>query len=281
MWLEAVLGLVAFVTALALGMDLELRVKANNRTLSVFDPARERLWQGPFTFLQAADTQFGMIENYIERNADPGWQQEIALTRKMVKAANAMSPRPRFLIICGDLVDAMPGTPKNEPQIRDFKKVLEGLDNQIPLVCVCGNHDIGNQPTVESIQHYNRHFGDDYFSFLCGGVKFIVLNSQFYENPSKPDFNQKCGQVVHLAEAHDTWLDSELADNNYRHLVIFQHIPWFLTRPDEPKQYFNIDFDLRHKMLSKFKQAVSETSITHNYYPLDQIPVKVDLELIG
>ena len=37
--------------------------------------------------------------------------------------------------------------------------------------------------------------------------------------------------------------------------MVFQHIPWFLKTPEEPKQYFNIEIDLRKKMLNKFKNS--------------------------
>jgi len=37
-----------------------------------------------------------------------------------------------------------------------------------------------------------------------------------------------------------------------KHTVIFQHIPWFLKDPDEGKDYFNIEINLRKKMLTKF-----------------------------
>lgn len=42
------------------------------------------------------------------------------------------------------------------PEVRaaqdvDLKAVLCKLNPNIPLVCVCGNHDVGDNPTVESI----------------------------------------------------------------------------------------------------------------------------------
>lgn len=70
---------------------------------------KEREWNDSFCFIQGADTQFGMIENYLEHKENPGWTQEIELTKKAVQAANAMRPKPRFFIVCGDLVDAFPG----------------------------------------------------------------------------------------------------------------------------------------------------------------------------
>lgn len=67
-------------------------------------------WKGPFFFIQAADTQFGMIEGYLEKKPDPKWDKEIVLTRQAIAAVNRMNPKPRFFVVCGDLVDAMPGT---------------------------------------------------------------------------------------------------------------------------------------------------------------------------
>lgn len=288
---------------------------AENRTLAIFNSDEERNWSEPFAFIQAADTQFGMIESYIEKKEIPNWDEEIRLTKLAVKAANAMSPKPKFFIVCGDLVDAMPGTATKDPQIQSFKSSFDELDPDIPLVCCCGNHDIGNTPTHQSIADYKKQFGDDYFSFWSGGVKFLVLNSQFYTD---------CTLVEDLAQLHDEWLDKQLTDSlveKPKHLVVFQHIPWFLQYPEEEKAYFNIAKELRMKMLKKFKAAgvavifcghyhrnaggfyenmelvvtsaigaqlgkdksglrvvrVLENKIDHEYYDLENIPKKIDL----
>lgn len=37
-----------------------------------------------------------------------------------------------------------------------------------------------------------------------------------------------------------------------KHTVVFQHIPWFLKKHDEAKDYFNIEINLRMKMLNQF-----------------------------
>ena len=58
--------------------------------------------------------------------------------------------------------------------------MYKDLDPEIPLVCVCGNHDVGEEPTKETIEGYAKSFGDDYFSFWHGGVKFMVINSQYF-----------------------------------------------------------------------------------------------------
>ena len=56
-----------------------------------------------------------------------------------------MNPNPAFFIVCGDLVDAMPNEwPQiRESQEKDFFRVFSKLTPDIPLVCVCGNHDVG------------------------------------------------------------------------------------------------------------------------------------------
>ena len=87
-------------------------------------------------------------------------------------------------------------------QEQTFKDIFSQIDPSIPLVCVCGNHDVGNQPTHDTIQQFRDRFGDDYFAFWAGGVRFLVLNSQYYEDPSL---------VLDLKEAQDQWLDKELA----------------------------------------------------------------------
>lgn len=51
-----------------------------------------------------------------------------------------------------------------------------------------------------------------------------------------------------------SFIDEELV-KGAKHKVMFQHIPWFLKTPEEPKEYFNIDIELRRKMLDKFKKS--------------------------
>ncbi|KAG8177730.1 hypothetical protein JTE90_026572 [Oedothorax gibbosus] len=229
--------------------DETLMLKAENRSLPGFEKDQAGPWEGPFCFIQGADTQFGMIESYIEKKVDIAWDKEIVLARQAIAAINAMTPRPRFFVICGDLIDAMPSTKYRKAQENDFIRIFKELHPDIPLVCVCGNHDVGNKPTHQTIQSYTNKFGDDYFTFYTAGVMFIVLNSQFYKDSS-------C--VTDLAEEHEKWLEEQLTEaktGQYKHVVIFQHIPWFIKEWDEGDIYFNIDMTLREKMLRKFHDA--------------------------
>ncbi|XP_002739121.1 serine/threonine-protein phosphatase CPPED1-like [Saccoglossus kowalevskii] len=51
-----------------------------------------------------------------------------------------------------------------------------------------------------------------------------------------------------------------------KHLVIFQHIPWFLKDPNEEKEYFNIELNLRLRMLDKFHKAGVKTIFCGHYH---------------
>jgi 3',5'-cyclic AMP phosphodiesterase CpdA len=204
-------------------------------------------WSGPFYFVQAADTQLGLIDRYIRQVEPVRWDEEIRLSELLVAKCNRLEPKPRFLVVCGDLTDADPSTRMRHEQVRDFKRIFSKLDPSIPLVCLCGNHDVGDEPTMEFIQEYKRDFGDDYFHFVTGGVLFIVINSQFYKHRE---------HVQDYARQHDDWLTDMLAKcKQFKYSIVFEHIPWFLERPDEPNDYFNIDKHIRQKWLARFLEA--------------------------
>lgn len=274
----------------------------------------DTLWKESFYFIQAADCQFGMIDNFVKKLPDPKWDEEIELSKRVVAACNIMRPKPKFMVICGDLVDAFPGKRNRDEQVKDFKRIFSMLDPDIPLVCVCGNHDIGNRPTLESLEEYKREFGDDYFFYTLNGVLFIVINSQFYEHRTN---------LVDYAAEQDRWLESILDKcSSFKYTFLFQHIPWFLEDPDEEHEYFNIDKECRLHWLRKFRDAgvtkvmcghyhknaggwfgpmelvvtsaigaslgddksgirvvtVGDKQVDHKYYEIDDIPQKVNLE---
>ncbi|XP_025010820.1 serine/threonine-protein phosphatase CPPED1 isoform X2 [Gallus gallus] len=213
----------------------------------------EYQWKGPFYFIQGADPQFGLIKAWAVGNTGSGddeWGEEIKLTEQAVQAINKLNPKPKFFVLCGDLIHGMPGTQWRKDQEQDLKNVLKNTDQDIPLVFVSGNHDIGNTPTRETIDNYCKSWGDDYFSFWVGGVFFLVLNSQLYFDSSK------CPE---LKQAQDAWLNGQLAAAEKRkckHIIVFQHIPLFLRKPDEDHDYFNLEKSVRQEIMEKFQNAV-------------------------
>ncbi|TWU20316.1 Calcineurin-like phosphoesterase superfamily domain protein [Novipirellula galeiformis] len=314
-YLKSILFIVATITLMAnataedeLSSKVEPRfTQAANRTFKAFNPEQEQTWQRPFFFMQLADTQYGMF------SGNKGFDQEVALVEQAVKHINRL--RPRFVIVCGDLTNATPNHARYQAQVSQFQQDFSNVDPEIPLVCVCGNHDIGNRPTRESIASYQQNFGDDYFSFWVGGVCNVVLNSSVLKDPS--------GAPEVLA-AQQTWLDAQLQNAKAakaKHILLFQHHPLFLSQEDEPDEYFNIPLVRRTPLLEQLKQAdvramfaghyhrnaygragamemittgpvgrplgkdpsgfriviVDETKIQHQYWAMDNVPEKIEL----
>ena len=165
------------------------------------------------------------------------WSEDLALFRDAINEWNHLEPVPRFIAICGDLANEWPGSvignkSKRREQLDDFRNALESnLRSDIPLVLLGGNHDFLNTPTRQTIQQYTKEFGDDYYSFWTGGVMFIVLNVQLYKDNSGDGGTE-------LWHEQDQWLDKQLLNakvNNYTHIIVLQHVPWFLHNIDEPE----------------------------------------------
>jgi len=201
----------------------------------------------PFFFMQLADTQLGLESSFTGKT---GWDKEIELMR--IAAAEVNRLRPAFAIVCGDLINEYPIEEegrKADPELRrrqiaDYKEVFSLIDEDLPLVCLCGNHDIGDRPNSASIRSYTDNFGDDYFSFWCNGVKCVVVNSQLWKDDS---------DAKESREAMDRWLEAELEDaspESYRTLL-FSHVPPFIFEADEGDEYFNLDCSFRQDLLAR------------------------------
>ncbi|XP_068439998.1 serine/threonine-protein phosphatase CPPED1 [Clinocottus analis] len=244
----------------------DLFLRAKERTFSGLTEDAEREWKGPFCFIQGADPQFGLMKAWRDGDCEGGgdeWAEEIELTKQAVEAVNQLRPRPRFMVLCGDLVHAMPDTPFREGQERDLKAALKGTDPSIPLVFVSGNHDLGNTPTPTTLEQYCSAWGNDYFSFWVGGVLCLVLNSQLFYDASA------CPQ---LKEAQETWLEEQLSrassskEPRPKHVLVFQHIPLYLKSPDEEDNYFNLHREVRQNLLDRFKKAGVKAVFSGHYH---------------
>jgi len=193
--------------------------------------------ESPYFFLQMADPQFGMYTK------DVDFAQETANYEFAIATANRL--KPRFVIVCGDLVNK----PGDEAQIAEYKRISKKLDPGIRLYSVAGNHDVGNEPTPEALASYRKRFGADYYSFREGPLYGIVLNSSLIHSPKMAPEELK---------KQDDWLKLELEkarSSGAAQIVIFQHHPFFLERGDEPDQYFNIPLARRQRLLAAFREA--------------------------
>ena len=202
----------------------------------------------PFFFLQLSDPQFGMYTK------DQDFAQETVNFEMAIATTNRL--KPAFVVVTGDLVNKA-GDPA---QIAEYRRIAAKLDKSIPLHNVAGNHDVENEPTPPSVAAYRKTFGPDHYSFRSGSLAGVVLNSSLIHSP---------GKAADLAEAQRTWLVAEftrLKASGARHLVVFQHHPWFLKSADEPDEYFNIPLARRTLYLDLFKQAGVRALVSGHYH---------------
>jgi serine/threonine-protein phosphatase CPPED1 len=190
----------------------------------------------PFFFIQLSDPQLGMFTE----NRD--FVQDAANFEFAVAAVNRL--RPEFVVITGDLIHK----PGDAAQIAEYRRIVGKIDRSIPVYNIAGNHDVENAPTPETLAAYEKIFGPDRYVFKHRGLIGVVLNSSLIHTPEKA--------AAQLAE-QDRWLRDALTKakaENPRHLVVFQHHPWFIKNAAEPDQYFNIPLARRSAHLALFRE---------------------------
>lgn len=193
--------------------------------------------QKGLTFLQMSDPQFGMY------TANRDFAQETANFEFAIATANRL--HPAFVVICGDLVNEA----GNAAQIAEFQRIAHKLEHGIGLYTVAGNHDVGNEPTPESLAVFRSHFGKDYYAFTYPGFEGIVLDSSLIQHPDRAPED---------AARQEHWLREQLAgarQANVARVVVFQHIPFFVHDPEEADNYFNIPKVVRAKYLNLLRDA--------------------------
>ena len=186
----------------------------------------------PPTFIQMSDPQFGMY------TANKSFDHETLNFEFAIGTANRL--KPAFVVITGDLINE--GT--NAAQTAEYKRIAAKLNPAIKLYSAPGNHDVGNEPTKESLARYRERMGPDYYTFRSGDLEGIVLNS---------NLEKGAGKVPDEAAKMEAWLKTQLEEAQragVKQIIVFQHIPFFLKEPDEADQYFNIPKDVRARYLA-------------------------------
>lgn len=149
--------------------------------------------------------------------------------------------RPELVLIGGDMID----DPNSEDQYDEFMRITSRLDDDLTVRWVPGNHDIAADtvvPTAESISAYRAAFGDDYYAFDHGSVRFVAMNTSVVDHPEL---------VPDELEAQLAFIESELVDATARQMtpVLMGHHPLFLRDPDEDDDYWNLPRERRRILL--------------------------------
>jgi serine/threonine-protein phosphatase CPPED1 len=180
-----------------------------------------------FTFVQLCDPQLGF----------GGYDHDLGAFRQAVRQINAI--RPDFVLICGDLVN----TP-DEKSFADFNRIR--ADISAPCYYAVGNHDAGNNPTIESLEYFRKLIGKDYYSFEHKGYTFVIINTQLWKAPIEKE-----------SEKQDAWIKTTLegASRKGSQIFVVCHSPLFLDNPEEAEQYFNIPVEKRREVLTLFEKS--------------------------
>ncbi len=180
----------------------------------------------PFTFVQMCDPQLGM----------GGYEHDVEAFKEAVDQINALEPD--FVLICGDLVNET----NDDHAFADFNAIKKGFT--IPCYCAPGNHDVGNQPTEQSLERYRKLIGQDYYAFDHKGYTFVIANTQLWKAP-----------LAIESEKHDTWFKDTLkaAHERGNPIIVAQHYPLFVAQPDEKDEYFNLSPEKRGELLRVFE----------------------------
>lgn len=221
-----------------------------------------RAQEQPYYFIQLSDPQIGM---YSENKS---FEQETANLEFAVATINRL--KPGFVIVTGDLVNKT-GDPA---QISEYLRICGKIDPSVRIFQIAGNHDVGNEPTPESLTAYREKLGRDYYSFRAGPVYGIVLNSALIYSPNK---------VLAEYQKQEAWLKSELEEaktSGAKHILVFQHHPYFLANALEPDQYANIPLERRGKYLDLLKNY-SVRYVFAGHHHQNVISRDGDLEIIA
>ena len=165
-----------------------------------------------------------------------GYEHDVKTFKQAVTQINSL--KTDFVVISGDLVH----TP-NEESYADFNAIKSSLN--VPCYCVPGNHDVGNEPSLESLEYYRKIIGKDYYSFEHNGYVFVVVNTQLWKSPLKDE-----------SKMHDTWLEATLktASDKKAPILVLGHHPLFLKQPDEADEYMNLPLVKRKELLDLFEK---------------------------
>ena len=213
------------------------------------------------TFIQMSDPQFGMYTK------DADFAHETANFEFAIAAANRLMPA--FVVVTGDLINKS----DDDAQAAEYKRIASKLNPKIKLFSVPGNHDVGNEPTVESLAQYRERFGADYYSFRVGDVAGLVLNSNLEKGAEN---------VPGEAAKMEAWFRNELERvklTGVKRIIVFQHIPFFLKDSNEEDQYFNIPKTIRGRYL-RLLHEYGVQQVFAGHYHRNELGRDGDLEMV-
>ena len=169
-----------------------------------------------------------------------------------------------FCIHLGDMVHPVPELASHTDAVENFHRLASNL--KMPLYLTPGNHDIGDKPVTwmpagmvngEHIALYRKRFGRDYFSFDHQQCHFIIINSPLVNSGDPAEAEQAA------------WLEADLDTCKGKRTFMFSHYPVYVSDPEEPESYDNIDEPGRSWLLDlirRYKPEALFAGHVHNFW---------------
>ena len=214
-----------------------------------------------FTVGLVSDTHCNEREDF---SASPYPANAAANPRARHVMARLERERPAFVVHLGDMVNPVPELPTYGHSVAEFKRIAAGLS--MPLHLVPGNHDIGDKPVTwmpagtidsHSIDTYEAAFGKHFYAFRHKDVRFIVLNAPLINSGLIQEAQQR------------QWLEGEFAAAPDIRTFVFIHYPLFVSDPDEPGSYDNLEEPGRSWLIGLIKAFKPEglfAAHVHNFW---------------
>lgn len=145
--------------------------------------------------------------------------------------------RPDFAVMIGDIIQG--GARTSIALETRWQEAVAHLDSlRVPLYMIPGNHDIWSQATYQA---WKEKIGDSYFSFTCGTVLFLFLNSE--ESYSGSGSGLGRAQIDFVTSALNQHADAS-------QIFIFMHRPPWLETGPLKKQWEDVETLLQGKRFS-------------------------------
>lgn len=173
------------------------------------------------------NVRFGMVTDphYADRepNGSRFYRQSLQKMQECVDFMN--SSNTEFLIELGDLKDE--NSPPNEAETLGFLETIESVFQQYdgPRYHVLGNHDldsISKPQFLSRVTNTGIKSDQSYYSFIKGGVKFIVLDACFNSDGSPYDHGNFDWTDANISPEQMEWLHDELEQSD-QPVIVFVH----------------------------------------------------------
>jgi len=171
---------------------------------------------------------------------------------------------PELTIHLGDMVNPVPELESYGPAADNFHAIAADLT--APIHLVPGNHDIGDKPVKwmpagmvnsDFIALYRKHFGKDYYAVVSNGCHFVIVNAPLMNSGDPAEAEQAA------------WLEGYLAKHQGERIFVFSHYPPYISDPDEPGSYDNIEEPARSwflDLIRTYKPEALFSAHVHNFW---------------